>query len=288
MRELVTKGDVKKAEELFMANFTSLKRILRIIDNKFGKLPASCSLEIQHICMHIAAISQPRMSRSIIEKHYFAAIGHSRRALLDAYKEFIFTWKVRHGLNLEQQKLFAECRVREIEETFKDGFCEIVARYNKLFENILGISSAKIRIIKSSRGAFNPDYWPLVAKWLELDGLISSLEPNGIKNTAFLQRLIESLLFDNESLKMSPSQYLSETLETQKLYIFKLVLNNADILQDFMKFQQSGNHGNSLHAARNQLANLKRGNNGGLSAYRQINDIIFPCLAEYFLLNYNR
>lgn len=286
MREWATRGDVKEAANLFMANFTELRKTLRILVKKLGSLPPSCSLEVQHMCMHMAAVSLPNISNDLAEKHYFAAIGHSRRALLDAYKEFLFSCKSENYLSLVQQKQLAQCRVQEVRESFHDGFREVAARYKQLFEDILGISSDRVRLVTSENCNFTPGYWPVVRAWLELDSLLSSLNPQGVKNTSFLQKLLESLFFDDKDLGMSPKQYLAQSLEPQKLELFKQVLLNPQILDDFNTFLQQKGRGSKVGDACRKLKILIGTKNQNLEAFMQVNAAIFSSLADYFQLKY--
>lgn len=278
----ISQSEVRNLASLFSSNLVALIKIFRLFRDQGLKIPPSCAVEVQHICMHMSALTEPAIAENLASIHFQSAIGHSKRALLDAYKEFIFQ-KI-ESLNADQVKRFAECRVSELREGFTYDYSNTISRYNNLLNDALHPDNSPQIIKEIGNTFYNPSYWKEVKIWLELDLLLSVLSEGYKKDASLLQQLIESLIFDENKLRLNPSYYLYKANIQQKLKIIVYLFRDQDLYNDFLhkkKYSQE-----IIEQAKSDLERLHKTKSNNFCEFEALCSKIFPLISNYFNLKY--
>lgn len=266
-------------------NLSGLKRLFGEFKSTFSIIPPSSSIEIQHICMHCAGISVSPLEH-LKKSHYRAALGHGRRAYLDACKEFIFSWKKEKGLTEKEQFQLSRLRLKELQAGLEMEFSHLEKEYRYCIDRLLYSDPSLLKQVKNNALSFDESYWTVILQWLELDLLLSSLSPDRAKQKDFLQRLIQSFLFDERELKIPSRDYLADTVEMQKFMVFKYLTTDTALIPETRKYlKQIDKLDDFVHYLKN-LPPLKNNPNFTLAEVRAINSHIFPIIRKKYNLRY--
>lgn len=279
----LSSSEARSQASLLTYNITELIKIFRFFRQQKYLIPPSCAVEIQHICMHMAALTEESIAKNLAASHFQSAIGHSKRALLDAYKELLFLWKNANQLSLEQLNKFANCRIGELKEGFTQDYRNTIAKYIDLSSCIINMSTP-IQIVKSTKPDFDSSYWQRVKIWLELDALLSVLNKHSTKSASFLQQLIESFIFDERVLNKSRSTYLDEAIIQQKFRIVVILFSTKGLFTDFLNRNIDSKE--IINTINDELSMLAKNPTTNINKYKKICSEVFPIISRYFKLNY--
>lgn len=283
-KQKISENGARQLASLFSDNLAELIKIFRLFRHHQLPIPPSCAIEMQHICMHMAALTEPNLSRELASSHFQSAVGHSKRALLDAYKEFIFIWKRERDLAWERQKDFAHCRAGELREGFTGDYLNTLARYRELLNSILN-GNSNITIIKCAEPNIDTELWKIVKVWLELDLLISALSKEPDKSSISLQQLLQCLIFPKDNHDKTSCERLREATIQQKVKIITLLFTNNELLEDFIAKNRGSE--SDIAAVRQTLKDLSHSGSRNFQEFEELCDSIFPLISSYFELAYS-